>query len=229
MLTPPAAAIDPTLRSTARGPLPGYLLLLGAPALYALARGHRDLTMATTFLAIAGPPVVALAFDDPVEATLNACPTTRNTRRRARAALIVAALATVAAVVAIAIAATGADTGPIRDRMPESAAAAAVSLAAAACAARAGISSPGVAAALATPLTMATTTGLSIGLKSFDFLPQIGNPYHANRWWIIAATAATVTWWWSRDPASRGPTRFRRRAVHDARQRGGRSRPSVVV
>jgi hypothetical protein len=99
--------------------------------------------------------------------------------------------------------------------VPESAAAATVSLAAAACAARAGISSPGVAAALATPLTMATTTGLSIGRTSFDFLPQIANPYHANRWWLIAATAATVTWWWSQDPASRGPTRLSWRAAHD--------------
>jgi len=214
MLTPSPAAVGAGWRSTACGPLPGYLLLLAAPALIALVRGFRDLTTAMTLMAIAAPPVVALAFDDPAEATLNACATTRNTRRLARAALIVAALAAVAAVVAVAIAATGATGGPIRDRLPEGAAAAAILLAAAARATRAGHTSPGVTAALATPLTLATATGLSMGLASFEFLPQVGNPHHAHRWWIIAAAASTATWWWSQDPASRGPASAARRLFH---------------
>jgi hypothetical protein len=202
-LTPPPAVAAPLARAMVRTPVPAAALAVAAPALVALARGHHDLTLAITFLAVAAGAALGLAIDDPAGATLDACATTRTARRGARGALVGLALAAAGLVVALAADATAAQVGPVRDRLPEVAAAAAVSVAAAARAARRGAAAPGLPAALGTILAMATSTGLAGASNRWAWLPQVAQPHHAARWWAVAAVAGACAVWWARDPAAR--------------------------
>lgn len=210
-MTPPAVTA-PLLRAMARSPVPAAAVVAAAPALVALARGHRDLATGTTFLVVAGAATLGLAVDDPAAATLDACAIPRGARRVARAALVALVVVAATAVVVAAADATGTPLGPMRDRVPEAVAAAALSVALAARAARDGVPHPGLPAAATTVLAMATATGLSGASAHLAWLPQVGNPGHVVRWWTIAAVAGGCAWHWSRDPgAPRMPSGVTRR------------------
>ncbi|MDH4076097.1 MAG: hypothetical protein OEW29_09190 [Acidimicrobiia bacterium] len=202
MLThPPVCMVAPLGRVMLRTPVLGLGALTAAPAIYAAARGHRDLSFAVTLATIVGAASFALAFDDPAEASLTACPTGRSVRRSMRAGLI--SISVAGAWVLVAASAHHADYSlePWRIRLVEAAAAAAISLAFAAAAARHGSTTPGVGAVVATVLTLAVGSGLALRIP---WLPQLGNPHHDGRWLTVIAIALTAAYWWSRDPASRG-------------------------
>jgi hypothetical protein len=185
-----------------RTPVLGLAVLVAAPAVYAAARGNHDLSFPVTLAVITGAASLSFAVDDPAEATLTPCPIPRASRRTARAGLIAITVAASWAIVAISAHAADYHIGPIRARLPETAAAATISMAFAVRAARAGSDSPGIAAVTATLLALGTSSGLALYLT---WLPQLGHPLHTTRWWIIAAVAASFAWWWSRDPATRPP------------------------
>lgn len=183
-----------------RTPIAAVAVLTAAPAVYAAARGHHDLSFPVAVASIVGGATVAFAVDDPAESTLTPCPVPRSTRRWLRAALITVAVAVSWAVVAVSAHVADYSVTPLRPRIVETAAAAAFAVAFAARAARDGSDSPGLAAITATLLTFAVSSGLALSL---GWLPQLGHPQHTNRWWMVAGAAALGAWWWSRDPSSR--------------------------
>lgn len=203
MLTrPPLGLITPLGRAMIRTPVLGLAALTAAPAVYAAARGHNDLSFAVTLATVVGAASLSLALDDPAEASLIACPTSRAARRWMRAGLISMTVAGAWALVAASAHYADFALEPWRIRLVESAAAAGISLAFAAAATRQRSTTPGVAAAATTLLLLAVTSGLALRIT---WLPQIGNPHHTSRWWAVAAPAAAIGCWWSRDPASRIP------------------------
>ncbi|MGB5757612.1 MAG: hypothetical protein WBM50_11920 [Acidimicrobiales bacterium] len=185
-----------------RTPVLGVAILAAAPSVYAAARGNHDLSFAVTLAAIAGAASLGFAVDDPAEATLTPCPIPRAARRLVRAGLIAITVAASWAVVAVSSHAAGYPLGPLRSRLAETAAAAAISVAFAARAARSGSDSAGLAAVTGTLLVLGTCSGLSLYLT---WLPQLGHSLHTARWWVIAAIAALAAIWWSRDPSARTP------------------------
>jgi hypothetical protein len=193
-----------------RTPVLALALLITAPAIYAAARGHHDLSFPVTLAAITGAAGLSLAVDDPAEVTLTPCPIPRASRRMARIGLIAITLAASWVVVAISANVANYDIGLLRTRLAETVAAATLSMAFAARAANAGSDSPGIAAVTATLVTFGTLSGLALYLT---WLPQLGHPPHTTRWWIIAAIAATFAWWWSRDPSARFS--LLQRSIHD--------------
>lgn len=202
--TRPPAIAAPLLRAMIRTPVVAVAVLIAAPAVYAAARGHHDLSFPVTLASIVGAASIAFAIDDPAEATLTPCPIHRCARRSIRVALIAVALAASWAVVAVSAHAAGYALGSLRNRLAETLAAGAISVAFAARAGRDGSDSPGLAAVTATILAFSVSSGLAINLT---WLPQLGNPTHTTRWWIVAAIAAAAAWWWSRDPSARTPLR----------------------
>jgi hypothetical protein len=71
-----------------RTPVAALAALAAAPAVYAWARGHHDLSFPVTLALITGAASLGFVVDDPAEATLNACPIPRAARRWARAGFI---------------------------------------------------------------------------------------------------------------------------------------------
>jgi len=199
---PPAAMAAPLVRAMWRTPVLGVAILVAAPAVYAAARGNDDLSFPVTLAVIAGAASVGFAVDDPAEAILTPCPIPRASRRWVRAGLIAITVAASWAVVAVSSHAAGYQLGPVRSRLAETTATAAISLAFAARAARSGSDSAGLVAVTGTLLALGTFSGLSLYLT---WLPQLGHPLHTTRWWIIAALGALAAWWWSRDPSARRP------------------------
>ncbi len=201
MLSRPAPAITAhLLRAMTRTPVAAIAMLATAPAVYAWARGHHDLSFPVTLASTTGAASLGFVVDDPAEATLNACPIPRAVRRWNRAGLIAIAIAACWTIVAVSAHAADYALGPLRVRLAETVAAAAISVAFAARAGRDGSDSPGLAAVTATLLALAVNSGLAL---QFTWLPMIGNPQHTIRWLTVAAVAGTVAWWWSRDPAAR--------------------------
>lgn len=201
MLRRPALSlVAPLGRAMLRTPVLGLAALTVTPAAYAAARGHHDLSFPVTLATLLGAASLSLALDDPAEASLTACPTARAARRWFRAGLILISVAGAWALVAAVAHHAGHALGPWQLRAVEASAAAALSLAFAASATRQGSTTPGVAAAAASLLTLAVTSGLA---RQIAWLPQLGNPHHTARWLGVAAIAATVAYSWSRDPASR--------------------------
>jgi hypothetical protein len=198
--SPAPAIIAPLMRAMVRTPVAAVAVLAAAPSVYATARGHHDLSFPVTVASVVGAASVAFAIDDPAEATLTPCPVPRSTRRWTRGALI--SLAVVASWVIVVVSAHAADysLNPLRPRIAETAAAAAFAIAFAVRAGRDGSDSPGLSAVTATLLTFGVCSGLAL---SITWLPQLGHPQHATRWWIVASAAATAAWWWSRDPSAR--------------------------
>jgi len=201
-MTPPRGMAGPLLRALLRSPVAGTAVAVAAPAVITVVRGGRDLALAATFMLVAGSAALSLGLDEPTGPTLDACPVTRNSRHLARTALVGLAIAIAGAAVAVLAGLTGAHLGSIRSRLPESVAAAMISLSVAAARSRSD-KTPGLAAALGTVLAMVTVTGLSAVSPRLHRLPQIANPHHASRWWAIAAAAAACLWWSARDPAHR--------------------------
>jgi hypothetical protein len=197
---PPGAITAPLVRAMWRTPVLGVVVLLAAPAVYAAARGNHDLSFPVTLAAIAGAGSFGFAVDDPAEVTLTPCPIPRAARRSVRSGLIGIAVAVGWGVVAVSAHIADYQLGPLRIRVAEGAAAAAVSMAFAARAGRAGSDSPGFAALTATLIAFGASSGLSL---YFTWLPMVGDPLQTTRWWIVAAVAAVAAWWWSRDPAAR--------------------------
>jgi hypothetical protein len=197
----PAPAITThLLRAMTRTPVAALAVLATAPAVYAWARGHHDLSFPVTLASITGAASLGFAVDDPAEATLTACPTSRAVRRWVRAGLISIAIAACWTIVAFSAHAADYPLGSLRVRLAETVAAAAISVAFAARAGRDGSDSPGLAALTATLIVLAVSSGLALQITR---LPLIGNPQHTTRWWTVAAAAGTAAWWWSRDPAAR--------------------------
>lgn len=197
---PPVAIAAPLVRALWRTPVVALALLVAAPAVYAAARGHHDLSFAVTLASIAGAASLGFAMDDPAEATLTSCPVPRSVRRSIRAGLIAMIVLASWAVVALAAHVADYQIGTRSSRLAESAAAAAISWAFAARAAQSGSDSPGLAAVTATLLALGTCSGLAL---YFTWLPQLGYPFHSTRWWVLAAVVSVVAMWWSRDPAAR--------------------------
>lgn len=203
MLTrPPLSLVAPLGRAMIRTPVLGLAGLTAAPAVYAAARGYHDLSFPVTLATVGGAASLSLAFDDPAEASLTACPTPRATRRWMRAGLISITVAGAWALVVASAHYADYALDPWRIRLVEAAAGATISLVLAAAATRQGSTTPGVAAAATTLLLLAVTSGLALRI---GWLPQLGNPHHTGRWWAVAAVAVAIGSWWSRDPASRGP------------------------
>ncbi len=200
---PPAAIAAPLVRAMWRTPVLGVAMLIAAPAVYAAARGNDDLSFPVTLAVIAGAASLGFAVDDPAEVTLTPCPVPRASRRWVRGCLIVVTVAASWTVVAISSRAVGYQLGPLRTRLAETVATAAISVAFAARAARSGSDSAGLAALTGTLAVLGTCSGLSLYLT---WLPQLGHPLHTTRWWIIAAIASLAAWSWSRDPSARMPT-----------------------
>lgn len=199
-----------------RTPVLALAVLSAAPAVYAAARGHHDLSFPVTLASITGAAGLSLAVDDPAEATLTPCPVARSSRRTARVGLIAVTLAASWVIVAICANAANYDIELFRTRLAETVAAATISMAFAARAANAGSDSPGIAAVTATLVTFGTVSGLALYLT---WLPQLGHPPHTTRWWIIATFAAAFAWWWSRDPSTRVPLVHRSVRYRTTRQR----------
>lgn len=197
---PPAAIAAPLVRAMWRTPVLGVAVLVAGPAVYAAARGHHDLSFPVTLAAVTGAASLGFAVDDPAEASLTPCPIPQASRRAFRAGLIAIAVALSWAVVAFSSHVADYQIGPLRNRLPETVAAATISVAFAARAARAGSDSAGLAAVTATLLALATSSGLAL---YFTWLPQLGHPNHTTRWWTIAGIAAVAAWSGSRDPSAR--------------------------
>ncbi len=206
---PGPAIVAPLTRAMVRTPVAAMAVLIAAPSVYAAARGHHDLSFPVTVASVVGAATVAFAVDDPAQSTLTPCPVPRSTRRWARGGLISLAVASSWAVVVVSAHAADYSLTPLRPRIAETAAAAAFAVAFAARAGRDGSDSPGLAAVTATLLTFAVSSGLAL---TITWLPQLGHPQHATRWWGVAFAAATAAWWWSRDPSARIRPRRRRQA-----------------
>ncbi len=201
MLTAPTAAITaPLIRALWRTPVLGVVVIAASPAVFAVARGYDDLSFPVAVASIAGASCLGFAVDDPAEASLNPCPVPRAARRWIRAALISVVVALSWLVVAFSARAADFSLGPLRTRLAEAAAAAAIALAFAGRAARDGSDSPGLAGVAATVMAIGVSSGLSVYLT---WLPQFGHPLHTTRWWVVAVVAGAAGWWWSRDPAAR--------------------------
>lgn len=211
------------MRALIRTSFPGYLVVVVGPGALALVRGGQDLAGAATFALLAGAAGAAFCTEDATP-FLASTPVSRAARQvTIDVVVVVATIATLGtgAVLAVAV---GAALGPVADLVPEAAAAAALSLAAASWPTDRTTAVPPPAAAFAALSAMALSGGLHGFNPVFGFLPIVGVPDHAHRWWLVAGLALVVFIAWHRDPAAHrvgriARDRFARPAVKD--DRGG--------
>jgi hypothetical protein len=217
--SPPPALLGPTVRALVRTSFPGYLAVVVGPGGLALVRGGRDLAGAAAFAVLAGAAGAAFCVEDATP-FLASTPVSRAARHVTIGVVVaVATIATIETGVVLALVA-GAALGPVADLGPEAAAAAALSLAVASWPTDQTAAVPPPAAAFAALSAMALSGGLHGFNPVFGFLPIVGVPDHAHRWWVVAGLALVVFTAWHRDPAT-----HRRRRPRPPAQRGERDRP----
>lgn len=190
------------LRELVRSPLAGAVLLVTFPLWYELGRRHDQVQTSATLAVVGGAALFGIAFDEPAQATLNACAVRRTARRWARTVLVAAVLAVSWVVVVVVTSVLGADLGSVSDRLPEAAAAAALASAFAAIGLRAGVRTPGLTAAISTVATMTISTAASFWWEELHWLPRLADPSRGARWWLTAALGVAVACCYARDPAT---------------------------
>jgi hypothetical protein len=198
----------PTLRVSRLGPVCATVLLGSVPLFVTLIRDGADLATPVIMLGIACGAATGWISDDPIVELAAPCPVNapRRVAYRIAVAGIVASIGGAAVVSVAAIAASA--TPHVGDRVPVSAAAAAIALACGLFVRRGGdplAGASGVAAGVLGPLLVAALAYRWPGeIPSFS-----GSPIH-DRWWLIAGCAALVAAHASRDPAAgrlcRSPT-----------------------
>jgi hypothetical protein len=189
----------PMVRAGSRSPLPVLPVLIALPVVYSVVRGLGDLDFAVTLTAIIGAACLAYAVEERGEQTLDACPVSRAARRSVRAALVLTAVAVGWVTAAIALLLAERSPGPLRMRIPETVAVAAIALAVACRTAAAGSDAAGTVGATASLIGVGVSTGLAVLLP---WLPQLQNPFDRTQWNTVALVAFALAAWWSRDPAS---------------------------
>lgn len=191
-----------------RTSLPGLLVVIVAPGAITLARGGNDLTGAATFAFLAGAACSAFCTEDATP-FLASTPIGRAARQVTIGVVVAVAVGLTLGAGATLAAALGADLGPISGILPEAAAATGLSLALSTLPDRT-TSVPPPAAAFATLVAMALSGGLHAFNSVFSFLPVVGIPDHAHRWWLVAALSLLVFITRHRDPAAHPPRRMLR-------------------
>ena len=197
-----AALVRPTARVSNLGAAVATVVLAGAPALFAVARGRPDVGAAVVLLVLGTGASWAWAVDDPAAEVLAGTPVSAPFR----AALRVASVAAVAFVALLVVAGVVAVAGPglpagMRDRLPEGLAAAAAALAAGFVATGRGERAAGVVGVLVGLLVPAVVAGSA--MRWPEHLPTFeAGAVHA-RWWVLALVGLAITAFVARDPAER--------------------------
>lgn len=200
-----ASILPHRARAALRTPVGGYAVLLAVPAVISVARGGRDLQVTAGFALLASGSACAFVLDDLSRDALSACPRGWTLRHLSGAVIVAGALAGTWAVIAGLVIVYDARVGSLRDLLPATAASAAMAVAFAG-AGRVSASRVGLASAIAALLALYVVSGLSMWTP-IAWLPTLGMPAHARRWWTIAATGALAAAWFLRDPAARRPVR----------------------
>lgn len=212
---PPPALLAPTAQALTRRSLPGFLGIIVAPGAITLARGGSDLTGSATFAFLAGAACSAFCTEDTTP-WLASAPVGRAARQVTIGVLVAIAVAVALGTGAALATALGADLGPTTGLVPEAAAAAGLSLALTTLPERT-TSVPPPTAAFTALTAMALSSGLHAFHPAFSFLPVVGMPDHAHRWWLVAGLALLVFMSRHRDPAAHPPGRMRRVPRHPKR------------
>lgn len=190
-------------RGASRTPLFGYAALATLPVIVTVARGGRDLTVPAGLSLLACCAGLGFALDDAARPTIVGSPLGWHRRHLVAGLVTAGAMSTAFGVVVALGAVTNAALGPISSLWPEASAAAACSLACAA-SRRPVATASGLPAALVTLLGLAISSGMQ-AQPGLQWLPVLGLPQHAARWWTVAAAAAAVALLQLRDPAACRP------------------------
>lgn len=214
MLIAASRLASPMVRAGVRSPLPLLPVIIGFPVVYAVVRSLSDIGFAVTLTVIIGAACAAYAVDDRAEPSLSPCPVSRLARRSFRLLLVVAVVTAGWGIAALALASSDRSPGPLVERIPETAAVAAIALAVASRASLAGTDGAATVGAVVSLISVGVSTGLGIVLT---WLPQLDNPTDRTSWTWVAVAALAAAAWWSRDPAT--PTRIPLRGEFGASRR----------
>jgi hypothetical protein len=195
------AALVPTARVSNLGRAALTVALAAVPTVVTVARGDRVVTTPLILVCLLGGAALGWAVEDTTADVLAPLPVSSPVRATLRM-LFVAVVATFGVAVAVLVVALGSGLpADILDRVPESAAAAAVALAVGLVAVRRGERAAGPVAVTAGVLGAAFVAALAYRWPTL--LPTfVSGPTH-DRWWLLATAGAAVAIRAGRDPGRR--------------------------
>lgn len=184
------AAVAPTARVAHLGAAAATMAFTAVPAVVAVARGDAVVSSPLIVVAVVGGATLGWAVEDPAAQLLASLPVPNATRTALRAALV-ACVVGIGAMLTVLVVALGPGLPPdLRDRVPEAAASAGMSLAVGLVVARGGERGAGPIAVTAGVLGTAFVAALAYRWPAL-FPTFSRGPTH-DRWWIIAFVGLAV-------------------------------------